>query len=292
MNSSGNLFEVAINHTLSSPWDLIPLKGSSRGSCPTSMAVSQRRTTGSQTSPGLFPFIIFMWESYPFSFCSSFPIANLEAAASLSLPLTLAVLSFLMALGSNTSVYEFIVMLPGFDKIRAPAKILVLWVLAMALLAGKGMDGLFSRSNASLRRRLGVAFVSILAILALDAALHVERALILKLFSPFFLDNAIPGRMGFAESLIRSEWHRFTLLSSIIFLITISWVRGLLKAPLAASLLCGLLFLDLAYVNRGAARHQDKIYAEAARVKEQLGAALGEDKTVFRVGSFRSKLGS
>jgi len=206
--------------------------------------------------------------------------------------LTLAVLSFLMALGSNTSVYEFIVMLPGFDKIRAPAKILILWVLAMALLAGKGMDALFSLSNASLRRRLGVGFVSILAILTLDAAFHMERALILKLFSPFFLDSAIPGRMGFAEGLIRSEWHRFTLLSSIIFLITISWVRGLLKAPLAASLLCGLLFLDLAYVNRGAAQHQDKIYAEAARVKEQLGAALGEDKTVFRVGSFRSSWGA
>jgi len=210
----------------------------------------------------------------------------------LAFALTLALLSFLMALGSNTRLYEFIVMLPGFDKIRAPAKIIILWVLAMALLAGKGMDGLFSRSNASLRRRLGVAFVFILAILALDAALHVERTLTLKLFSPFFLDHAIPDRMGFAEGLIRSEWYRFTLLSSILFLITISWVRGLLKEPLAASLLCGLLFLDLAYVNRGAVRHEDRIYAEAARVKEQLGAALGEDRTVFRVGSFRSGWGA
>jgi hypothetical protein len=206
--------------------------------------------------------------------------------------LALGLLCFVLALGSNTPLYEFIVMLPGFDKVRAPSKIIILWALAMALLAGMGMHGLHRLSKGSLRRRLGIAFGVLLSVIALDAALHAERALTLKLFSPFFLDQAIPGQWGFAESLIRSEWHRFTILSAIIVFVIFVSVRGLLSMPLAASLLCGLLFLDLAYVNRGAVRHDDRIYAEAGRVKEELGAALGQDKTVFRVGSSKSGWGA
>jgi hypothetical protein len=220
------------------------------------------------------------------------PFRESESRRTIIFALTLSVLSFLLALGSNTPLYKFIVMLPGFDKIRAPAKIIILWVFAAALLAGKGMDGLLSRSKASLWRRLGVAFGIVLSIIALDVGLHAEKALTLKLFSPFFLDQAIPGKMGFAESIIRSEWHRFTLMSGIIFLIILLWARGLLKVPLAATLLCALLLLDLAYVNRGAVRHEDRIYTEAARVKEELGATLGQDKTVFRVGSFKSGWGA
>jgi hypothetical protein len=206
--------------------------------------------------------------------------------------LALAGLSFLMALGSNTPLYEFIVMLPGFDKIRAPAKIIILWVLAVAVLAGKGMDGLLSRSKASLYRPMGVAFGILLAVLALDVALHAERTLTLKFFSPFFLDQAIPSKMDFAESIIQSEWHRFALLSGTLFFIVILWVRGLLNRPLAATLLCGLLFMDLAYTNRGAVRHDDRVYTEAARVKEELARALNQDKSVFRVGSFKSGWGA
>lgn len=206
--------------------------------------------------------------------------------------LTLALLSLLMALGSNTPLYEFIVMLPGFDKIRAPAKIIILWVLALALLAGKGMDGLLSRPKTSLYRPLGIAFGILLVVLALDVAFHAQRALTLKLFSPFFLDQALPGKMDFAERIIQGEWHRFALLCAILFLITILRARGLLNRTLAATLLCSILFVDLAYVNRGAARHEDRVYSEAARVKEELARGLKQDKSVFRVGSFKSGWGA
>jgi hypothetical protein len=206
--------------------------------------------------------------------------------------LTLALLSFFMALGSHTPLYNFIVTLPGFDKIRAPAKIIILWVLAVALLAGKGMDGIFRLAKASVWTRVGVACGTLLGIVALDVALHAEKSLTLKLFSPFFLDQAIPGKMAFADSLIRSEWHRFTILSGVICFTLFVWARGWLSMPLAASILCGLLFLDLAYVNRGAVRHDDRVYAEAAQVKEGLGAALAQDKSVFRVGSSRSGWGA
>jgi len=206
--------------------------------------------------------------------------------------LTLALLSFFMALGSNTPLYNFIVTLPGFDKIRAPAKIIILWVLAVALLAGKGMDGIFLLAKDSLWKRAGVVCGILLGILALDAALHTEKSLTLKLFSPFLIDQAISGKMAFAESLILSEWHRLTILSAVIFLIIVLRVRGLFNRPLAATLLCGLLFFDLAYVNRGAVRYDDSMYTAAARVKEELGTALGQDKTVFRVGSLKSGWGA
>ena len=205
---------------------------------------------------------------------------------------TLALLSFFMALGSNTPLYNFIVTLPGFDKIRAPAKIIILWVLAVALLGGKGMDSIFRLAKASVWKRVGVVCGILLGIVALDVALHAEKPLTLKLFSPFFLDQAIAGKMAFAESLIRSEWHRFTILSGIICFTLFAWTRGRLSMPLAASILCGHLFLDLAYVNRGAVRHDDGIYAAAAHVKEGLGAALAQDKTVFRVGSSKSGWGA
>ena len=220
------------------------------------------------------------------------PLRESESRRTIVFALSLAVFSYLLALGSNTPLYKLIVMLPGFDKIRAPAKIIILWVLAVALLAGKGMDGFFGCSKASLRWLLGVAFGVVLTILALDVALHAERALALKLFSPFFLDETIPGKTGLAQSIIRSEWHRLTLMSILIFLLLLLRARGLLKGPLAATLLCVLLFLDLAYVNRGAVRHDDRIYIEAARVKEELGGILGQDKTVFRVGSFKSGWGA
>jgi hypothetical protein len=206
--------------------------------------------------------------------------------------ITLALLSFLMALGSNTPLFRFIVILPGFDKIRAPAKIIILWVLAMSLLAGKGMDGLLNSSKASLNRPLIVSFGIILAVLVLDVAFYTDRSLALKLFRPFFLDQAIPGKLTFAASTIAGEWQRFTLVSGISFLIMILWARGLLKRPHVATLLCGLLFLDLAYVNRGAVRHDDRVYTEAAHVKQELAEALNQDGNVFRVGSFKSGWGA
>ena len=220
------------------------------------------------------------------------PFRESESRRTIVFAFSLAAISFLLALGSNTPMYKFIVMVPGFDKIRAPAKIIILWVLALALLTGKGLDGLFGCSKASLRRRLGLVLGAGLTILAFDIALHAEKSLALKLFSPFFLDQAIPGKMGLAESLIRSEWHRLTILSAVIFFILLLWERGLLKVPLAATALSCLLFLDLCYVNRGAVRPDDRIYAEAARVKEELGSILGQDKSVFRVGSFKSGWGA
>jgi hypothetical protein len=204
----------------------------------------------------------------------------------------LAALSFLLALGSNTPVYKFITLLPGFDKIRAPAKIILLWVFVMALLAGKGMDGLLLRSKESVRRRFGVVSGVLLIIIALDIAFLSERSLILRLFSPFILEHAIADRMGYAENTILTEWHRFTLISGVTVFLCFLWARGSLKTPILISLLCGTLFVDLAYVNREAVQHNDRIYSEASRVKEELKATLGQDKSVFRVGSFRSGWGA
>ena len=202
--------------------------------------------------------------------------------------LTLTALSFLLALGSNAPVYRFIVMLPGFDKIRAPAKIIILWVFALSLLAGKGMDGLLAVSKTCLRNRLILVLVIFFLLVGLDLAFWFEKSLVMKVCSPFILDQAIPAKMIYAENLIREEFHRLTLLSGIIILLIFFWARALLKTSLMVVLLCSVFFLDLVYVNKGAVRHDDRIYFEAARVKEKLGATLAKDNTVFRVGSFNS----
>ncbi len=54
----------------------------------------------------------------------------------------LAILSLALAFGHHTPIYKIVYLLPGFDRFRAPSKIMVLWVFSMALLAGIGMDGL------------------------------------------------------------------------------------------------------------------------------------------------------
>jgi hypothetical protein len=206
--------------------------------------------------------------------------------------IALAGLSFVLALGSNTPVYKFITFLPVFDKIRAPAKIILLWVFAMSLLAGHGLDGLLDRSKRSMERRLGAALGILLVAIALDLVFLAEKSLLLKLFSPFILDHTPPSRMSHAQNTILAEWHRLTLLSGVIVFLCFLWVRRLLRRPVLMTLLCGILFMDLAYVNRGAVRHDDRIYSEAARVKNELEATLGQDESVFRVGSFRSGWGA
>jgi hypothetical protein len=210
----------------------------------------------------------------------------------LGFALSLVALAFLLALGSNTPVYKLTALLPGFDKIRAPAKILILWVLGMSLLAGKGADSVFGLPKMFLWRRFAVAFVILFASVALAITFILQPPLVLKVFFPFILNQAIPALMERAQGLMIEEFHRFTLISGLCLMVIFLSIRSSLGRPLAAAFLCGILFVDLAYVNDGAIRHDDRIYAEAGRVKKDLADTLGQDESIFRVGSFRSGWGA
>lgn len=76
----------------------------------------------------------------------------------------LLVAAVLLALGGNTPLYEYVIQyLPGFDIFRIPARWLMAVNLALAVLAGLGLDALLEKG---LSRRALVAFLTIGLLLA------------------------------------------------------------------------------------------------------------------------------
>jgi len=65
-----------------------------------------------------------------------------------------------------------------------------------------------------------------------------------------------------------------------------------LPVSLGTASLCALLLVDLGYVHGKAVRHDDALYKTMDRIKQSLDASLGQDKTLYRVGSFKHPLGA
>jgi uncharacterized membrane protein YfhO len=204
----------------------------------------------------------------------------------------LAMVSLILAFGHNTPVYKLVYLLPGFDRFRAPSKIMVLWVFSMALLAGIGMDGLFSYLRKGSLRRFYPVLLSVLVLAALVTVFHITPSAILKVFSPFLLADAIPAKMPDAARMILAETQRLTLVISLILLLLLLVHKHLVSHTVGALLLCALLLADLGYIHRKAVRHDDTVYAAIEKIKQSVDAGLGQDRSVFRVGSFKYTLGA
>jgi len=199
--------------------------------------------------------------------------------------ITLAVFALILAMGSNTPLYRFLYDLPGFDKIRAPAKILVLWVFACALLAGKTAGDL-SLAKSTLPRRLWIMPFLLILLVGMDLLFFLQKSLTLSVFSPFVLDAAVPAKMIEAQMIIATQFHRFTLLSAAAIIPLWLWARGILSPGISKVLLCAVLLVDLGTANHAAVRHDDKVYAWVAQTKKGLDATIGQDKSLYRVGSY------
>ena len=225
---------------------------------------------------GVLPIILFF----------IIPYEKKECARLVIFLVSLGILAFILSLGAHTPLYRLVYYMPGFDKIRAPSKIIILWVFALSLLAGKGIDTLFKRPRAVFRRRINFYLCFVVCLGILDLLFHIERPVVLKIFSPFIMHEAIPERMDIAVNTIIKGFHHFTFLNALILLCLISWVRNILNPGLAAFLLCAILLLDLGYANWGAARHNDKIYQWVDRTKQELNKFLKKDKGLYRVGSY------
>jgi hypothetical protein len=211
----------------------------------------------------------------------------------LAFALVLACLVFFLALGANLPIYKWLFHLPGFDRIRAPEKIIVIWAFAWSLLAGKGMDALLrSRDRSFLMRRGAMAVLLGLCLVVLDILFYGKGGLVLKVFAPFILDQAVPEKMAQAALHIRGHFHYFAMMASAIILVLLLKARGTLKRAPAAVILCGLLVLDMGLINRGAVVQGDKIYAWTKKTKKSLAASLGKDESIFRVGSYRHGMGA
>ena len=203
-----------------------------------------------------------------------------------------AVLSLVLAFGHHTPLYKLVYLLPGFDRFRAPSKIMVLWGFCIALLAGLGMDGLLRYVKEKHTHRLHLLLSLVISLIVLDFVFCADRSLILRFFSPFVLHSAISGKMAEATGIVASEFHRLTILSSFIFLLMLLMRRNLLTASLGALSLCAVLLVDLGLVHGRAMRHDSAFYQTMDKIKQSLDASLGQDKTLYRVGSFKHPLGA
>jgi hypothetical protein len=204
----------------------------------------------------------------------------------------LAMVSLILAFGHNTPVYKLVYLLPGFDRFRAPSKIMVLWVFSMALLAGIGMDGLFSYLRKGSFRRLYPLLLSVLFLAVLVVVFHFAPSVVLKVFSPFVLADAIAAKMPEAVSMIIAETQRLTLTAFVILLLFLLMRKSRVSQSFGALLLCALLLADLGYVHRKAVRYDDSIYQRIAKLQGDLDASLANDKSVYRVGAFEHSLGA
>jgi hypothetical protein len=198
----------------------------------------------------------------------------------------LAVFALFLAMGSYTPFYKLIYHLPGFDKIRAPAKIIVLWVFAWALLTGKLFSNLLSSHKEFVSSRIKWIFFVLILLVILNLVFLSENSFILKVFYPFIPDSAILSRMPDAQVMIANQFHRFILLFAVSGILLYLFARNLITSKLAGAFLCAILLLDLMHANQGAVRHRDEVYAWAAQTKIDLDETMGKDKSVYRVGSY------
>jgi uncharacterized membrane protein YfhO len=204
----------------------------------------------------------------------------------------LAILSLLLAFGHHTPIYKIVYLLPGFDRFRAPSKIMVLWVFSMALLAGIGMDGLLSYLKKRAGRRLYSLLLFVLLLIVLVFVFRYVPSTLLKVLSPFVLADAIPARMMDAARIISAEIQRLALFSSFILFLLVLLRRSLLPLSIGAAALCALLLVDLGYVHGKAVRHDDATYERIAEIQRDLNASLARDKSLYRVGAFEHSLGA
>lgn len=203
----------------------------------------------------------------------------------------LALTAFFLALGANTCLYQLFYLLPGFDRIRAPAKIIYLYVFALSLLTAKGMDGVLCLPKTSFLKRVKIVIPCVLLLIFLDIIFRWNHALVFSIFSPFVLDETIPAKITHGETLVTRDFHVIAILAFAILLVLLFHIKGILNKTTTKVLLCLILIFDLGFMSRGAVRYGDKGYGWAEKVRENLHMSLGRDDSIFRVGSHKNSMG-
>jgi len=202
----------------------------------------------------------------------------------------LAAFALILALGRHTPVYKLTYLLPGFDRFRAPSKIIVLWVFGMAVLAALGMDDLL-RYKASLKRAFILCAIVSVALCLLALIFYFDRSFLLKFFSPLFLPEISPDRIDLASRLIYSGYHRLALAVLLILFSFYLLTKRAWGVRLGIPLLCSLLLLDLGSATYKSVRHDETIFQSIETVQKGLEATMAKDKTLYRVGSYNHALG-
>jgi hypothetical protein len=203
----------------------------------------------------------------------------------------LAVIAVLLALGHNTPLYRLAYLLPGFDKFRTPSRIITLWVFALALLGGKGFDALLDRIRRSATKPQVFFLVFCLTLLLLDLLFHYHRPAVLTVFSAFTLHEVVGQQAFSAIEAISGEFHRFTLIALFLFLCLLLMKKGFIGRRLGAVALCSLLLMDLGLAHSGGIRRDVGFYPWIEKIKKGVDSSIGQDKGIYRVGSYSFGLG-
>jgi hypothetical protein len=137
------------------------------------------------------PMDLLEWSSYlgllPLGLA---PVALARPNGKVLFFLALALVASSLALGAYGRLYGFLLSAPVFGSVRVPARFLVLTVLALALLAGFGLD--------ALRTGFGRAWARVVAVGLLALALSVARAAWLRQRRGLFLPSR-PDPVGFDQ---------------------------------------------------------------------------------------------
>lgn len=142
----------------------------------------------------------------------------------------LAFVGLLLALGKFTPVYSLLYHLPLFGSVRVPARLLLIVVFALALLAGFGLDQLRTHKLGSIQN-------FVLAALSLFCVLTLAFALIARLGIP--LPNSI------AQALTNPALLTGLLIGGASAVLMFVWMRGMLSERVRVGLTLLLVFLDL-----------------------------------------------
>ena len=202
----------------------------------------------------------------------------------------LAAFALILSLGRHTPAYKLAYLLPGFDRFRAPSKIIVLWVFGMAVLAALGMDEILKNKRALRRGLILCTFLSV-GICLLGLVFYFHRPFLLKFFSPFFLPESAPDRMDLASRLIHDGYQRFVLVFLCVLFSFYLLSKGAWRGRLGIASICLLLLLDLGSANHKSVRRDENLFPKIEDIKRGLDNTIAKDETIYRVGSYKNPLG-
>jgi hypothetical protein len=201
----------------------------------------------------------------------------------------LSAVALILALGRHTPVYKIAYLFPGFDRFRAPSKIIVLWVFGLGILAGQGMDDLLSHGKIILNRGFAISGVLTLALSVLLLIFWFDPSLVLRFFSPFILPDAVPSKMHLASDLIYSGLRRLLIIMAFILFFLFLLKKHTWVSRVSVPGLCILLLLDVGLVTHKSVRHDETVFRWLENTKKDLDASIGQDKTLYRVSSFKNR---
>lgn len=193
--------------------------------------------------------------------------------------LLLVVLTLFLALGKHNPLYRFIYYLPGFHHFRIPAQILFLYVFALAVLAGMGLNHLTDEMVFSGMPRL-IVLAGLLFLLFLAVWSHVHPYSFFYVFFKIAKPTGFTGdQLGQVHTVVASAILRGTGIFLVIVVLFFLYRRGLVSYATAS---CLFIFISLADMGSFAFPLVQTFHLEPSPSQLHLVRQLELDREVYR----------